>query len=75
MDLTIRGTGQLEASKENTVSHGAGAITLTVSHTASSSREGTVTGTLSIDGVELDTTYSPASMFTQSETTITVQKN
>ena len=57
------------------MTHGAGAITLTVSHTASSSREGTVTGTLSINGVELDTTYSPASMFTQSETTITVQKN
>ncbi len=75
MNLTIRGTGPLVANKGNTVTHGNGPMTVIVSHTAASSREGSVTGTLSIGGVELDATFDPASMFTQTATTITVEKN
>ena len=75
MNLMISGSGPLTASKDNTVSHGSGPITVTVSHSASSSREGTVTGTLSIGGVELDATFSGTSMFSSSSTTITIEKN
>ncbi|HVT06632.1 MAG TPA: hypothetical protein VHO67_04205 [Polyangia bacterium] len=75
MNLKISGSGPLTASKDNTVSHGSGPFTVTVSHTASSSREGTVTGTLSIGGVELDATFSGTTMFSNSFTTITVEKN
>jgi hypothetical protein len=75
MNIMITGTGPLTATKDNTVSHGSGPITLTVSHTGSASREGIVTGTLSIDGVELDATFSTTTMFANTMTTITVEKN
>ncbi|MFL5307619.1 MAG: hypothetical protein ACJ8F1_20535 [Polyangia bacterium] len=74
IDLKIRGTGPLTASKENTVSHGNGVMTVTVTHSASSSREGTVTGTLSIGGVELDATFSTTTLSSNGQTTITVEK-
>ena len=53
-DLKIKGTGPLTASKENSVSHDSGAMTVTISHSGFSSRDGTVTGTLSVGGVKLD---------------------
>jgi len=74
VDLTVRGTGPVVASKDNTVSNTNGRITVTVSHTASSSGQGTVTGTLSNGGVALDTTFDTSSMFTSTATTITVVK-
>ena len=75
MNIMVTGSGPLTASKDNTVSHGSGSITLTVSHTASASREGIVTGTLSIDGIELDASFSTTTMFANTSTTITVEKN
>lgn len=75
IDLKISGTGPLTASKDNTVTHGSGPTTVTVSHSASESRAGTVTGTLSIGGVELDATFSDTSMAANSQTTITIERN
>ncbi len=75
VNLRIEGTGPITANKDNTVSHGSGPITVTISHTADSSREGIVTGTMTIDGVELDASFSTSTLTLNSQTTITVTKN
>jgi hypothetical protein len=75
VNLKIEGTGPIAATKDNTVSHGSGAYTVTVTHTAGGTREGIVTGTITIDGVELDATFTPTTMSTGTTSTITVTKN
>ncbi len=75
INLKVEGTGPITASKDNTVSHGSGPISVTVTHTASASRQGIVTGTITIDGVELDATFSTTTIFADTTSTITVTKN
>ncbi len=75
IDLKVEGTGPITASKDNTVSHGSGPFTVTVMHTASASREGIVTGTISIAGVELNATFSTTTLFASTLSTITVTRN
>jgi len=75
INLKIEGTGPITASKDNTVSHGSGPMTVTVSHTGTATRNGTVTGTITLDGVELDATFSSTTLFANTQSTITVTKN
>lgn len=75
INLKIEGTGPITASKDNTVSHGSGPMTVTVSHSASATRNGTVTGTITLDGTELDATFSTTTIFANTQSTITVTKN
>ncbi len=75
INLKVEGTGPITASRDNTVSHGSGPISVSVTHTASASRQGIVTGTIAIDGVELDATFSTTTLYANTQSTITVTKN
>jgi hypothetical protein len=75
LNLTVEGEGPVTPTKATTVTHGSGPLIVTVSRSASTARSGGVTGTISIDGVELNATFSGTSMFSSSQSTITVQKN
>jgi hypothetical protein len=78
LDLVIEGTGPLTAekahSKTRTVQGKHGPITITTTTSADSSRTGVVSGTLSVDGVELDATFSPVTLSSNGSTEITIQK-
>ncbi|HXJ21382.1 MAG TPA: hypothetical protein VMT03_14215 [Polyangia bacterium] len=75
LNLNIEGQGPISATKDSTVSRGSGPIIVTVSRSASATRSGGVTGTLSIDGIELNATFSSTSLSSNAASTITVQKN
>lgn len=75
INLKIEGTGPITAGKNNTVSHGSGSMSVTITHSANASRDGIVTGTVTIDGVELDATFSQTTLSSDAKSTITVTKN
>jgi hypothetical protein len=75
IDLKVEGEGPVSVTKDHTVSHGSGSIVLTVSRSASATRAGGVTGTISIDGVELNASFSFTNLSSNTSSTITVQKN
>jgi len=78
LDLVIEGTGPLTAekahSKTRTVQGKHGPVTITITTSADSSRAGIVSGTLSVDGVELDATFSPTTLSSNGNTEITINK-
>ena len=79
LDLVIEGTGPLTAtkahSKTRTVEGKNGPVTITTTTSANSNRDGVVSGTLSIDGTELDATFSPTTLSSNGSTEITIEKN
>lgn len=75
VNLKIEGTGQITTSRNNTVSHGSGPMTVTVTHSGGATRNGAVTGTITLDGVELDATFSGTTLVANTQSTITVTKN
>jgi hypothetical protein len=78
LDLVIEGTGPIAAEKAHsttrTVQGKHGPITITITHSANSNRQGVVSGTLSVDGVELDATFSPTTLSTNDNMEITIEK-
>src|SRR5450432_1938311 len=79
IDLVIEGTGPLTAStshsRTRTVQTPGGPITITIDNSANSNRAGDVSGTLSIGGTEFDATFSSATLSTNANMEITVNKN
>ncbi len=75
INLNVEGQGPITATMDSTVSHGTGPITLTVTRSASAMRAGGVTGTISIDGIELNATFSGTTLSSNTSSTITVTKN
>src|SRR6185312_10433901 len=54
---------------------GSGTMTVTVTHSGGATRNGAVTGTITLDGVELDATFSGTTLVASTQSTITVTKN
>ena len=79
IDLVVEGTGPITASKSHshtrTVQTPGGPVTINIDTSANSNRSGDVSGTLSIDGTELDATYSSTTLSTNASTEITIGKN
>jgi len=79
VDLVIEGTGPVTAtaahSKTKTVQGKHGPVTITITTSANSTRAGLVSGSLTIDGVELDATYSSTTLSSNGSTEITIDKN
>ena len=74
LNLAFTGDGPISSSKGTTVVHDEGGYTVTVTRGAFSSRAAGVTGTISIDGVEVDASFSSTDLFSNSSAQVTVQK-
>lgn len=79
VDLVVEGTGPVTATaahtKTKTVQGKHGPVTITIASSANSTRAGLVSGSLTIDGVELDATYSSTTLSSNANTEITISKN
>lgn len=78
LNIAITGTGVISANqgktKTKTVQDSNGPATISISRSAFSSRDGTASGTITIDGVVLRPTFSVTSLFRSSSATITITK-
>jgi hypothetical protein len=74
LNLVFTGQGPRTSSKGTTVSHDQGGYTVIVSRGAFSSREAGVTGTITIDGVEVDASFSSTDLVSNSSGQTTVIK-
>jgi hypothetical protein len=75
LHLTVVGSGPLSSSGSTTTTHTTGPLTITITRTAFSLRDGTVSsGTLTVDGTSFDLTGTTAQMIANSNATITVSK-
>jgi hypothetical protein len=80
LDLVIEGTGPISAEKSHsrtrTVQGKKGPVTIEIDTSADSNRSGVVSGTISIDGVELDATFDgPTTLSSNASKEITITKN
>jgi len=75
IDLQVEGQGPITVVRDSTVSHGTGPISVTITRSAAATRAGGVTGTISVDGIELNATFSLTTLSSNTSSTITVQKN
>ena len=74
VNLVFTGDGPLSITKAGDVTHDAGTCTVTIQRDASTSRDATVMGTLTINGAEPDAVYSSTTLNGNSDTTIQIQK-
>jgi hypothetical protein len=78
LNIAITGTGVISTSagktKTKTVQDSNGPATISINRSAFSSRDGTASGTITIDGVVLRPTFSVTSLFRSSSATITITK-
>jgi hypothetical protein len=76
--LVIEGTGPITTSKAHsrtkTVQSPGGPVTITITNSASSSRDGVVSGTITIDGVALDADFTSTTLSSNANTEITITK-
>lgn len=79
VDVVIVGTGAISTSKSSnktkTLQCPGGTVTITINRSANSNRSGNPSGSLNIEGFELDPTFSGATLIDNSSTTITIAKN
>ena len=74
LHLTVVGSGPLNSSGSTTTTHTSGPLTITINRTAFSSRDATVSGTLTVNGTSFDLGGTFAQMIANSNATITVSK-
>ncbi|HEY4012980.1 MAG TPA: hypothetical protein VGM06_06565 [Polyangiaceae bacterium] len=76
--LVIEGTGPITSEKSHsrtkTVQSPGGPVTITITRSASSSRDGVVSGTITVDGVALDAQFSSTTLSSNASTEITITK-
>jgi hypothetical protein len=78
IDVIVEGTGPLTAGKSHarsrTVVTPGGPVTITITDSSNANREGTASGSVTIDGVELDPTFSSVTLSDDANTEITITK-
>ena len=74
IDVVIEGTGPLTASKSTTKTKTLHPVTITINKSANANRAGVASGTIAIDGVALDTTYSNTTLSDNATLDITIEK-
>ena len=75
IDLSIQASGPLTVTKAHQITRGTDPMVVSIDQGTFPSREGTVTGTITIDGVQLTSTFSTATIFGNGVSQITVTKN
>jgi hypothetical protein len=73
LDLVLTGEGPVTTDKGTTVLHDVGVFKVIVEHGASKSRQGGVTGTITINGLEPDASFSSTTLSSNSSTTVLVE--
>lgn len=74
LDIVIEGTGPLSASKSSDKTKAFHPLVITISRTSNANRSGTASGTMSIDGVPLDLTFSDTTLTGNANVEITIEK-
>ena len=74
LNLAVVGSGPLTTSGSTTETHTTGPLTITITRTAFSSRDATVSGTLTVSGVAFNLAGTTAQMIANSNATITISK-
>jgi hypothetical protein len=74
LDLVLTGEGAASTNKGTTVIHDAGPYKVIVEQGASKSRQGGVTGTITLNGAQPDASFSSTTLNSNSSATVTVQK-
>jgi hypothetical protein len=78
IDVVIVGTGPISASKSSTktktIMGKCGPVTITITRQAEANRSGIASGTITIDGVALDSTFSVTTLEASSNVDITITK-
>jgi hypothetical protein len=74
IDIVIEGTGPLSASKSSSKSKTINPVTITINKNANANRDGIASGTISIDGVALDTTFSSTTLSDNATLDVTIEK-
>lgn len=79
LDLVFEGTGPLSSGKSHSISkidggHG-GPILIAVDRDANANRSADVSGTITLEGFELDPTFSSATLSTNASTDISITQN
>lgn len=75
MDVVWEGTGPLSAEKSHTITKTKGPFTITITRQASATRSADVSGTLTVDGVNIDATFNSSTLSSNANGTLTVSKN
>ncbi len=74
LNLVFTGSGAVQTSRGTSVSHDVPGYSVIVSHGASSSRNAGITGTITINGVEPDASYSSNTLVSNTRGQTIVQK-
>jgi hypothetical protein len=74
LNLVFSGEGSISSSKGTTVNHDVPGFSVIVQRGAFSSRSAGVTGTITIDGLEPDASFSSSTLASNSSATVTVQQ-
>lgn len=75
VDVVWEGTGPVSAEKSHTITKTKGPFTITITRQASATRSADASGTLIVDGVNVDATFSLSTMSSNSSGTLTLTKN
>ena len=74
IDIVIQGTGPLTASKSSSKTKTLHPLTITINKSSNANRAGVASGTISIDGVQLDTTFSATTLSDNASFDLTIEK-
>ena len=74
IDIVIQGTGPLSAGRSSSKNKTLHPLTITISKSSNANRAGVASGTISIDGVPLDTTFSATTLSDNASFELTIEK-
>ena len=77
LDVVFEGTGAITTSKSTTTTKTKGPLTITITAQGSSSRAAVASGTIKVNGVDIDATFDPGTttMSSNANATVTITKN
>jgi hypothetical protein len=75
LDVVFEGTGAITTSKSTTTTKTKGPLTITITSQASSNRAADASGTIKINGVDIDATFSSGTLSSNANATVTITKN
>lgn len=75
VDVVWEGTGPLSAEKSHTVTKTRGPFTITITRQANANRTADASGTIKVDGVDINATFNMSTLSSNANGTLTITKN
>jgi hypothetical protein len=75
VDVVWEGTGPISAEKSHTVTKTKGPFTITIARQANANRAADASGTIQVDGVDINATFNTSTLSNNANGTLTVTKN